>query len=484
MRTWNFAIRIDPEASVPLYRQIARAVIAAIKSQRLKPGDPIPSSRALAEDLAINRQTVATAYKDLALEGWIETRHGGGSFVSQDVPGDLQTPVAKGLGFALTSAGAPAPSLPAAATRETMTAATGVPDLRLLPMAALSQAYHRAIRAGGGASQHEGHAQGHPRLRETLAEMLASTRSLRASAENTFITSGSQMAFYLLAQVLCSPGDRIIVESPGDPRVWSVFREAGADVVPVRVDDDGLDVPLIEAGLDPGSIRAIYLTPQRQYPTTVALSRARRAQLLELARRHRFAIIEHDEDAELQYEGPLPLPLAAEDETGCVIHVGTLSKLFSPGTRLGFIHAPEDLIPHLIQRRLLVDRQGDQVLELAMADLLRDGELVRHLKRMRRTCLERRNILLDTLQGALGAHLQVIAPSGGMALWIQCPGRDADAWAAEALKRRILVAPASRFIFPGEAVPQAIRLGFASYDGPELRLLTKGLAVAWRKLES
>jgi GntR family transcriptional regulator/MocR family aminotransferase len=314
--------------------------------------------------------------------------------------------------------------------------------------------------------------------------MLSSTRSLRARPENTFITSGGQMAFYLLAQVLCSPGDRIIVESPGDPRVWSVFREAGAELVPVAVDEDGLNVPLIEAKLDPTSIRAVYLTPQRQYPTTVTLSRSRRTLLLELARRHRFAIIEHDEDAELQYEGPLPIPLAAEDETGCVIHVGTLSKLFSPGTRLGFIHAPEELLPHLIQRRLLVDRQGDQVLELAMADLLLDGDLVRHLKRMRKTCLERRNITLETLQEALGAKLQIVAPSGGMALWIRCPGRDADAWAAEALRHRIMVAPASRFTFRGEPVPQAIRLGFASHDGPELRSLTKGLAEAWRKLES
>ena len=235
-----------------------------------------------------------------------------------------------------------------------------------------------------------------------------------------------------------------------------------------RVDADGISLNALESLLAESPLRAVLVTPQRQYPTLAVLSPERRTRLLELAARHRFAIIELDQDSEFQFEGRAIAPLAAQDAAGVVIHVGTLSKIFSPGLRLGFVHGPLPLITRMRDLRLAFDRQGDMVLERAMAELMEDGEVARHLNRMHRVYRVRRDILCAALRRELGDRITVAAPSGGLALWVQVhPDIDVDTWAARALVQGVAFQPGRQFAFDGGPLA-GLRMGFANYPEPEL----------------
>ena len=192
------------------------------------------------------------------------------------------------------------------------------------------------------------------------------------------------MALALVARALTRPGDAIAVEHPGYRPAWEAFRIAGAEIVPLRVDEHGVDVQALQRVIARRSIRAVYVTPHHQYPTTVTLTVARRLALLQLAAQERFAIIEDDYDHEFHYSGRPVLPLASADAAGLVIYIGTLSKVLAPGLRLGFIVAPGDLIERLVAYRSFVDLQGDPVLESAVAELFEEGLIQRHVRKMRR----------------------------------------------------------------------------------------------------
>jgi GntR family transcriptional regulator/MocR family aminotransferase len=208
------------------------------------------------------------------------------------------------------------------------------------------------------------------------------------------------------------------------------------------------------------------------------LDAARRLKLLELARARRIAVIEDDFDFEFHYEGRPVLPLAASDRHAVVVYIGTLSKILAPALRLGFIVAPPALIERFAEVRLTIDRQGDQVVEAAVAELIEDGELQRHVRRMRRIYHGRRDALVAQLQRRLGGALSFTVPAGGMALWAQAAADiDVDAWAARALGRGVLFNSAARFAFDGRPRP-ALRLGFAALSEAELDEGVRRIAAA------
>jgi GntR family transcriptional regulator/MocR family aminotransferase len=212
----------------------------------------------------------------------------------------------------------------------------------------------------------------------------------------------------------------------------------------------------------------VYLTPHHQYPTMAVLAARRRLALLALARRHRFAIIEDDYDHEYHYEGRPILPLASADRGGCVVYVGTLSKVLAPGLRIGYVVAPRPLVERLAAIRALIDHQGDIAVEAAVAELMEDGELQRHVRRMRRVYHARRDALIDALRDQLGDAVSFDVPPGGMALWIHAPDLDVDAWAARAKAAGVLFTPGRRVSFHGRATPYA-RLGYACVTEDEIR---------------
>jgi len=476
MPTW--ALRIELPDDGPVFGGVARAIAAAIRSGRLRPGDRLPGSRTLAEQLGVHRNTVVAAYRELLAEGWIEATTGRGSFVSALLPVPpkprprTSEPGVVGFDLAPARKSAPPPVLP----KGTIALHTGLPDPRLVPAELLARAHRRALRSPGVLGR--GTPEGHPRLRAALADMLASVRGIACTPDDVVVVRGAQMGLDLVARALVRPGDIAAIESLGYPPAWDALRNAGAETIALPVDAHGLDVEALAKLIQRRPIRLVYLTPHHQFPTLATLAPARRLRLVELARRHRIAILEDDYDHEFHYEGRPVLPLASLDHGGTVVYVATLSKVLAPGIRIGCVVAPRPLRERLVALRHAVDGHGDPAMELAIAELLEDGEIQRHVRRMRRIHLERRAALVRALDRHLAGALSWTLPAGGMALWADVDPRiDVDRWTSSARTHGVAIAPASSFAVDGKPRPH-VRLGFCAHTPAELAEGVRRLARA------
>ncbi len=482
LRGFTPTIQLDPASRAPLYLQIAAAVMGEIHRRRFKPGDHLPGYRTLAESLGVSKNTVLSAYRELQVEGWVTSTVGGGSVVApsppRDLPGVAAAPPGEGRpGFDLVGDD---PEPGGAAPGGLLKVGSGLPDPRHLPSAVLARAYRRALLVNPQASLGVDDPQGHPRLREALAKLLAATRGIPAAADRVLVTRGSQMAFFMAAQALFAPGDAVAVEALGDRAVWEAFTRAGARCLPVPVDAEGLDVEALEALASRTRLRAVLVSPHRQYPTLVRLSAGRRRRLLELAAAQRFAVLDADLDWEFQFDGQPDPPLAAADPASGVIHFGLLSRIFDPGQRLGLVHAAAGFVARMRAQRLVFDRQGDPVLERAMAELLEDGEVQRHLNRLHPLYRHRRDALVAALRREAGDVVSIEPPSGGLALWVKVrDGVDVDAWAARALARGVAFRPGRQFAFDGAPV-QGFRIGYSSLAEPALDEVAARMGAALR----
>src|SRR4026209_1345337 len=213
---------------------------------------------------------------------------------------------------------------------------------------------------------------------------------MQTTPDHIFISRGSQMGVFMLAQILISPGDNVIVGNPNYYYTDRTFMFAGAKLIRVGMDDSGIDVEQIEQVCRKKKIRVVFLTPHHHYPTTVTLSAARRMKLISLAEKYGFIIIEDDYDYDFHYESSPILPLASADSNGMVIYVGTLSKTIAPALRLGYVAAPKNLIQELCKLRQVIDIQGDPLLEEAVAQLFELGEVRRHVKKALKEYKKRR----------------------------------------------------------------------------------------------
>jgi GntR family transcriptional regulator/MocR family aminotransferase len=286
------------------------------------------------------------------------------------------------------------------------------------------------------------------------------------------------MALDLVARSLVQRGDVVAVEAIGYAPAFNVFRRAGADVVPIAVDRQGIDVAALASLARRRRVRLVYVTPHHQYPTTVMLAHARRLELLDLAGRERMAIVEDDYDQEFHYDGRPVLPLASDDAHGSVIYIGTLAKVLAPGLRLGFVVAPGQLLERMAAERTLIDRQGDGLLECAVAELLEDGEVQRHVRRARRTYQQRRDAMCRAVDDNFAGILSYQRPAGGLALWAAvAPHVDLERWHARALRRGVSFQVGRQFTFDGSAA-QFVRLGYALVDDRELALAMRRLVQA------
>lgn len=479
---------LDPHARVPLFVQIAQQIADQIRRGRMRAGERIPSSRALADALGVNRNTVAASYRELLRQGWIASQHGRGTFVSEDLPEERLRSIARKaqpdggvLGFPLT--GDPAPQGDDRVSPGVTKWDFGSPDVRLCPTKELVRAYRYVLRdsARNILAYDRYRAETRSPLQAALADMLRVTRGVVASPDAIEVTRGSQMAIYLVTRALVRPGDTVAIEDPGYYAAVPVLRECGANVVPVPVDEEGLIVSELEAVATRQPIRAVFVTPHHQFPTTVTLSTPRRLALLRLAKMRRMAIIEDDFDHEFHYDGRPVAPLASYDSDGLVIHVGSLSKVFAPGLRLGYVAGPERLIHAVRRQRALVDGGGDAVLDAAIASMFRDGEMQRHLNRSRRIYRERRDAFAAILRKRLGHVLTFQTPAGGVALWAEVDrGIDVELWADRARSRGLLFRTARLFYLDAKPRPY-LRLGFARWTEREV---TRGLDLLVRALPS
>lgn len=473
MRVRELAVPLDPDSPLPLFLQIARAIADDIRNGRLRPADSLPGSRALARELGVHRNTVLAGFRELQAEGWIETRVARGTFVAKDLP---TSPLPSGNRVAPSVAPRPAYAFAAPLWYDEpppygpgmLVLTKGAPDVRLLPAAELARAYRRVLLRHGPELLTYGDPRGHVRLRAALAGMLTTARGIPADPDDILVTRGSQLGLSLAARALIEAGDVVAVEALGHPQVWNAFRLAGAELVPVPVDRDGLCVDALAPVVARRPIRAVLVTPHHQFPTTTVMPTQRRLELLEFARERGIAIIEDDYDHEFHYDGRSILPLASGDRTGSVIYVGTLSKILAPGLRLGFVVAPRTVIARMTSLRVATDLQGDLAVECALAELFASGEFGRHVRRMRRLYRSRRDALVEALRRHLPDAVDFRVPSGGMALWVRAaPDIDVETWARHGASVGVAFRGGRIYDFAGAYQPY-MRLGFTFHEEREL----------------
>jgi GntR family transcriptional regulator/MocR family aminotransferase len=453
--------------------QLASAVARDIAARRLTPGQSLPGSRTLARSLGIHRNTVLAAYAELAAEGWIVTHKARATVVAPTLPVDSLRGLSRRAGARAMEAAYDLPP-PAIEVRHhvypsgTLVLARAAPDVRLLPIRELASAYRRVLLLHGPSLLFYGDPRGHPRMRAQLATMLAETCAIAATTETVLITRGSQMAVVLAARTLLRPGDLVAVEALGHPLVWAALRAPGVELAPIPIDAGGLVISALAELVARRPIRAVYVTPHHQFPTNVVMPSDRRRALLALAKAHRFAVIEDDYDHEFHYEARPIAPIASADEAGCVVYLGTMSKLLAPGLRIGFLVAPRTVIDRMAGVRAAMDLQGDHATECAVAELLEDGELQRHTRRMRTIYHARRDVLVATLRRELGDALTFDVPAGGMAIWARvAPGIDLESWVRAGAERGVAFAGARYYDLAGRDLP-FVRLSFTYLDEDEL----------------
>ncbi len=403
-----------------LSRQLYQALRVRVLDGRLASGTRLPASRDLAVALSISRNSVVRAYDQLYAEGFIEGRVGDGTYVAQLPQAavsvkKLSTKVSTGFSTGLPTAlstnwldlpvvssskvihsGALGlveknhltlpPSGPPRAFR------VGVPAFDLFPFEVWAKLNAAFWRKPDLEQLCYGDPAGDARLRGLIAAYLRSSRGMQCTAEQIVITSGAQQGISLCAQLLVEPGDGVGIENPGYRAAGHAFAVAGARLHGIAVDSEGIDCTQLAGHSD---CRLAYVTPSHQYPTGVVMSLARRLELLAWAERTQGWIVEDDYDGEYRYSGAPLAPLAALDRQGRVLYVGTFGKVAFPALRLGYLVLPPGLVEAFSQRRAVDVRHSEVSTQAVMAEFMAAGHFQRHIRRMRRAALSRRNVLLN-----------------------------------------------------------------------------------------
>lgn len=412
LRPWKLELEIDKKLDKAVYLQIADTIIMDIRSGRLKAGDALPGSRNLATMLKINRNTVVEAYQVLINEEWVVSKERKGIFVSEELPILHQERIDRTSTIQEQSM---------RTTGMMINFDDGHPDSKIAPVNELARAYRQIFNIKAK-WQMMGYGDEHGDLefRRMISQMLNHQRGMQIHENEISITRGSQMAMFLTAQSLLTPGDGIIVEDPGYQPAWQAFEYSGAHLLPVSVDEEGINIETVERLLSQHkNIKAIYLTPHRQYPTMVTLSLARRLRLIELSNQYNITIIEDDYDNEFHFGYRPILPLSSFQELNHYVYIGTLSKVVAPALRIGYLTTKNlDLLKKIGNLRKIIDVHGDVIMEQAVLQLIKEGAVKRHIRKATAHYKNKR----DFVYGLLEKHMKDLAdftlPEGGLAFWI------------------------------------------------------------------
>lgn len=447
-------LQLERDSAEPLYRQLFRLLQRAILSRELPANARLPSSRLLAAELGIARNTVTQVYEQLAVEGYVVSRGGSGTFVADSGPDEIvgaapPRPVVTAAPT-LSARGRRLIDTAGVASRQLGAFMPGVPDMTAFPgrvWSRLQNKYWRRTRpdlmtyAPGG---------GYRPLREALATYLRTARSVNCAPEQIVITAGIHQSIDLAVRLLADGGDRAWVEEPCYWGIRSVLQSGGLTLEPVPVDAEGMD----PGGRGShGAPRLILVTPSHQYPLGVVMSLARRRTLLEYARRHGSWIVEDDYDSEFRY-GSRPLAcLQGLDSAGRVLYAGSFSKTLFPGLRIGYLVVPEALAPAFATGSAELYREGQMLTQAVLADFIAEGHLSSHIRRMRGLYRERRRVLMEAIASRFGDRLPIMGDNAGLHLVIALPaGTDDRAVAEAALARGVAVRPLSNYYTePGRA---------------------------------
>lgn len=475
MLPYKSLIQVDRSSSVTLYIQVCNMFISLITDGTLQPSDLLPSSRTLADLIGINRNTVKLAYEELISQGWAESIERKGVFVLSSLPilskkklPDTNKTTDSQEAFLWTNHfknSTPSKNL----QKTVLTIDDGFPDVRLAPIDQLMREYRSISRKFYGKSFLKyGSSKGSEHLRTSICNYLSNTRGLVVSPENILITKGSQMGIYLAAQLLLHPSDHIAVGLSNYSSADQTFKHAGANLLRIPIDDNGMDIDYLEDCLAHKKIKAVYIIPHHHCPTTVTMSMERRLKLLKLAKEHRFAIIEDDYDFDFHYDNKPYLPLASIDHNQNVIYIGSVTKTFAPALRIGFMTGPPSFIEAAASLRELIDRQGDTVLEEAFALMFDNGEMDRYFRKSLKIYKQRRDLFCELLKSEFSEEIIFKIPEGGLAVWSNFNEKiDLIKMSGEALKKGLFIDDG--VFYKNESFSSnGIRMGFASLEEKEM----------------
>jgi GntR family transcriptional regulator / MocR family aminotransferase len=434
-------LRLDRSRSEPLHSQLERELRDAIRNGRLRVGERLPSSRALAAELGLSRGLVLDSYRQLQAEGYLTARMGSATRVASSA----QPPIR------------PA-SEAKTVERLSIDFLPGVPDLTSFPRRDWAWAVRESCRRATATELGYGDPRGDRRLREVLASYLRRVRAAAAEPEQIVVSSGYAQGLNLALRALARRGIRqVATEDPGDLSTGAVLRRLGLDVLPIPVDGKGIVTDKLEAT----AARAVVLTPAHQSPTGVVLSPERRRDLLAWAAQRKATIIEDDYDAEFRYDSEPVGSLQGLDPER-VILMGTVSKSLAPTLRLGWLVCPPALVETVAEEKLLADRGSPGLDQVALAVLLESGRYDRHLRRMRTVYANRRDVLVHAL-AEHGPDVGVHGLAAGFHAVARLPGQlDEDAIVAAARARSIGLHGMSEFRSNGSTGPPELVLGFGN----------------------
>ena len=450
MGQWD-RLRLDRDSDSPLYRQICQQVRTWIASGELEPGERLPPSRELAEKLGINRNTIASAYDELAKAGDVRSRVGQGTFVAAGASESPRAPLRFRFSRAAEASAERVQKPPVASGHsDPIDFATLVPDEELFPVEPFREVLDRVLRKEGKTLLQYGPAAGHPPLRAYIAERIRE-RGVAADAENVLIVNGSQQGLDLICRSLLDPGDRVALETPTYTIVLPLLAQYHAQMEPIPMTERGMDLDALETVLERSRPKLVFTMPTFHNPTGLTMDLDSRRRLLDLAARYSTPVVEDDFDSELRFEGGTLPPLKALDERGSVLHIGTFSKGLFPGLRLGFVVAPPPVVAALGRSKLIADYHTSLLLQAAVLEFCREGLYDRHLKRLVAIYRGKSRSLIQALERFFPANVSWTRPEGGFAFWVTLPeGLSADAILEESARSGVLFTPGSNFFARGE----------------------------------
>ena len=488
--TVPFITLVPGSSSAPLHRQLYEGLRRAILSGQLGTEARLPSTRALAAQMGIARMTVVNAYEQLHAEGYIEGKVGSGTYVARTLPEELlrvkdekadrraapfvrdgRTISQRGKWLVSTvdpTSGVQTETRPRAFQ-------LGLPAVDEFPFPLWSKLTARRLQHPPRELFVYGDSAGYRPLREAVAAYLKAARAVQCDADQVIIVAGSQQALNLTARVLLDPQDVAWVEDPGYPRARSVLLSAGARVVSLPVDREGID---LSAGIHQRKqARLVYVTPSHQFPLGVTMSLARRLALLEWAQRFSGWVIEDDYNSEYRYAGRPLASLQGLDQNGRVIYLGTFSKTIFPALRLGCVVVPPDLVDAFIAARALADWHSPLIDQAVLTDFIVEGHFARHVRRMRALYKERQEILVNAAQRDLAGLLDVDASEAGMHLVGWLLKQVCDQVASQRVADNGVDAPPLSTFSSRSIVSGGLVLGYAATNERQIRDGVRRLAM-------
>jgi GntR family transcriptional regulator/MocR family aminotransferase len=482
LRSWEMKFILDPAANdSSLYLKITQMIIAEIMNGRLKPLAVMPGSRELATILKVNRKTVVLSYNELIDQGWLVTENRRGTFVTETLPlHNLNSAEGRHklveMNVESNSIDTPLDKILPALIHLNLSDVTT--DVRLLPYEIFSRSYRRALVTSTRQNLLKpSDARGNLNLRESIADMLNMEKGFKLTHENICLVSGIQMGIFVAARVITNPKACIIFENLTYQSTRETFKSCGASIMDVGIDEDGILVDEIEKICKVQLIQAVFVTLMHQFPTQVKLSAERRAKLLWLANRYDFIIIENDHNFEYNFSTTPIFPISSQDTNGKSLYIGSLTGSLAPGFNIGYMVANTSIINSCAHELSMIDSQRNIAQEISLSELIKSGEIKRHMRRMTKVYRDRRDCFKDLLHDELKDWISFTLPENGLAFWIKIQN---DMYITDLIieaKTQGLHFEVTPYI-SDDLNSEAIRVGFAPLNNAEMKEAVKRLKSA------